>query len=371
MVRMFVMKKIVTGLFILMFIFSSSNLDAKELKLKFDIGGGLGPGWRVNEEIGDWDRSIYGEGVLDALIQIPMSKSYPIYLETGLSFGVKRAWNEMHLYDEYYLGQKYTPGLMRIPLNVGYELPLTEKNSLFFAFGPYIGWHFSLPEEGSFHSTQVGLSPSITFQHRKLTLGVSYITPCLYNGPKDKNRHTILFTVGCRFKIDTKWEGWSTVGQAVGALASTALEASATIAQQYAATKAGASSTSSTMYTSTDYSTSYDSSITNSTSRSDNVKEKTSGNNYHEQKAKEYDDEIKEYKRYIIQDRVYNDYHSQLSNYYAKHKKDLTDFDKRHWKDIQDTMRKLRLDFNSKSKKHKIQESKLESKSWSSLLDEL
>lgn len=120
---------------------------------------------------------------------------------------------------------------LNIPVRFGYRLKLKGKNEFQFAFGPYFESALSrcYPISNN-NQISVGLTPSIVFKHRALSLGVLYQNSCIYNGLKNRDKNALLFTIGVNFngrKVDTDKliEGLS--------IASSVLDATTTAMSQY------------------------------------------------------------------------------------------------------------------------------------------
>lgn len=120
---------------------------------------------------------------------------------------------------------------LNIPVRFGYRLRLKGKNEFQFAFGPYFETALSrcYPISNN-NSVSVGLTPSVVFKHRALSLGVLYQNTCIYNGFKNREKNTLLFTIGVNFngrKIDTD--------KLIDALdiASSVLDATTTVMSEY------------------------------------------------------------------------------------------------------------------------------------------
>lgn len=103
-----------------------------------------------------------------------------------------------------------TDGFIDIPLRFGYKLIFNEKNQLQFGLGPV--FTFTLTGENNAESTggsvyplsdvncfSVGLSPSVVYKHRALSLGLFYNNPFIYNGSKNRETNTLMFTIGVNF----------------------------------------------------------------------------------------------------------------------------------------------------------------------------
>lgn len=97
-----------------------------------------------------------------------------------------------------------------LPARFCYRLRLKGSNELQFAFGPYFeaalsgnnrveGVHGPQDLMGN-NPFSIGLTPSVVFRHRALSLGVVYQNPCIYNGNKNRDTNVLMFTIGVNFK---------------------------------------------------------------------------------------------------------------------------------------------------------------------------
>lgn len=241
--------------------------------------------------------------MIGAEIQIPIKSKF--FIETGLNFrwgqytytywmyndpGSVAAYIPLKDFDSYgqYTGSdapiKYLPagisygtmGFFDIPIRFGYKLKLNSENEFQFAVGPYMSFESSNPEvenrsyEGIYTLSEhncfsVGLSPSVVYKHRALSLGLYYQNPIFYNGPKNRVTNVLMFTIGVNFNgrkvnMDGLLSGLEIASSALGAASSVA-------SSYYGAT--GGNSYSSDSYNSGS-SSSYSSSNSSSSSSSSN-----------------------------------------------------------------------------------------------------
>lgn len=177
-----------------------------------------------------------GEYISDAIwgwqtgLHLEIPTSHKFYIETGADF-----------FNYSYSSQKYYPdekdweyefleepvNSIQVPLKIGYQLWLNEKNSFLFSFGPYGAYQFSNDDEYGYSDEaqdwKVGLQGSVSFRHRAISLSVGWQNPCVFNEGKFRGHKRgsqandiVSFSIGIKFgKINADW----------GAIAS-ALEAS-------------------------------------------------------------------------------------------------------------------------------------------------
>lgn len=144
-------------------------------------------------------------------LQIPLSNSKPFFIETGLGYHRKLVISQFGEYDfrsgnfqdiineygAYYYGQYFDYGyrdIIELPVKFGYKLKLNEKNSFFFAAGPYAGADFN-------SDYYAGVNASVAFRHRSMSFGFQWQNPVFYNGPKDYYTNSFQVTIGINFRI--------------------------------------------------------------------------------------------------------------------------------------------------------------------------
>ncbi|MDE7442480.1 MAG: hypothetical protein K2M69_09995 [Muribaculaceae bacterium] len=166
-------------------------------------------------------------------IQIPVKDEW--YIETGLNLrfgpttftyeqfdtpGNVAAFIPLKDFDkngEYFGGSEYrspyiksgTGGFLDMPIRAGWKYILNEENEIQFSFGPYMSFALQSPSGEQYrggvakiHESNcfnLGLSPSVVFKHRALSVGIFYYNPCLYNGSKNRETNTLMFTIGLNF----------------------------------------------------------------------------------------------------------------------------------------------------------------------------
>lgn len=168
------------------------------------------------------------EWLLGLNLQIPLSKK--IYLETGVGMrnklvllqkngfkfnsSVIKMYDRRHIQD--FISENFDYGrgyFLGIPLKVGYNLKLNEKNQFLFSVGPYASVNIS----GSYENwddlkfkdkLNVGLNASIVFRHRCMSFGLDYRNPLFKNGLNDYYKNSVNLTIGINFKS----KGWATIG---------------------------------------------------------------------------------------------------------------------------------------------------------------
>lgn len=88
---------------------------------------------------------------------------------------------------------------LNLPVRFSYRYRLKGDNEFQFAFGPYLNVYFDDNDFADESPLSVGLTPSVVFKHRALSLGIMYMNPCIYNGIKNRDTNTLLFTIGVNF----------------------------------------------------------------------------------------------------------------------------------------------------------------------------
>lgn len=208
--------------------------------------------------------------LLGCELQFPIKEKF--YIETGLNL---RFGNLLYTYWEYNNPSSYvadniplsdfdsdgqyikningvpssagihlkTGEFLDIPLRFSYRLRLKGDNEFQFSFGPYleINLHNAEVYQTKLEDTSpvsVGLTPSVVFKHRALSLGLSYQNPCIYNGFKNRDKNTLMFTIGVNFRgrkinTDKLLSGL--------AIASSVLDAATTTMQSYTDATGGSS----------------------------------------------------------------------------------------------------------------------------------
>lgn len=187
--------------------------------LRIEAGAGIGKGWKTVTEgtfpnlYSHPEKGVYSGGMLGAYVDIGLSKSIPLLLETGLSVGLHDgAFSKI---DDDGLDVVTTLG---IPVKVGYRFQFSRRSSLTVAVGPYFGFYLSSPEGYVKEPVQIGLTPSVMYRYRKFSVGLSYHNPVIYNGPRELNKNTFALTVGLTFNLNPNWGGWKYVGMGVAAV---------------------------------------------------------------------------------------------------------------------------------------------------------
>lgn len=92
-----------------------------------------------------------------------------------------------------------------VPIRAGWKLSLNDENEFQFSIGPVLTFDLVKPEDlrgdrlYGRNCFSVGLSPSVVYKHRALSLGLYYQNPCIYNGAKNRETNTLMFTIGVNF----------------------------------------------------------------------------------------------------------------------------------------------------------------------------
>lgn len=156
-------------------------------------------------------------------IQFPIKEKF--FIETGLNYRygpttfTEGFLSYNHYTDSYkvplkdfdshgkYIGSKFYEAniyqangdFIGIPLRFTYRYHLKGNNEFQFAFGPYAEVYFNDEDYTDNSPILVGLSPAVVFKHRALSLGLIYQNPCIYNGIKNRDTNSLMFTVGVNF----------------------------------------------------------------------------------------------------------------------------------------------------------------------------
>ncbi|MDE6126027.1 MAG: outer membrane beta-barrel protein [Muribaculaceae bacterium] len=191
---------------------------AGAVDLRIETGTGLGSGWKTEfngDRANPYRRPVKGTyhgGEVGVYLGIGLSPKIPLFLETGLGLGLFESGLSKTNADKY--GNMTE---LRLPVKVGYRLRLGKRSSLSFAFGPYLNWYAGTDGIKVQDPIQVGLTPSVMFRYRKFSVGCSYLNPVVFNGPKELNRSTFMFSIGLTFNLNPNWGGWKYVGAGVAA----------------------------------------------------------------------------------------------------------------------------------------------------------
>lgn len=102
-----------------------------------------------------------------------------------------------------------------IPIRAGWKFHLNNDNEFQFSLGPYMCFNLTTPTAvgisgggrkiEDINCFSLGISPSVVYKHRALSLGLYYQNPCIYNGQKNRETNVLMFTIGVNFygrKID-------------------------------------------------------------------------------------------------------------------------------------------------------------------------
>ncbi len=237
---------------------------------------------------------------LGVFLQIPLGKTSPFFIETGLGWLYKPQLSVSEEFDfssenfvnNYPRSKDYIDygkvSILEIPVKFGYAYRLNKRSQLEFAVGPYISSAVRY-EYGD--TWGAGLVVSAAYRYRKMSYGISWENPVFYNGPRDQYRNTFQVTIGFNFGLGAmrRWN-WDNI--------LTGMEIVGGVMQSTANTMAAAGGSNS--YDS--YSGSSSSSSSSSSSRSSASSGKMS---------------TSEYEAYKTDRRTYERYESQLASHYA------------------------------------------------------
>lgn len=218
-------------LFISALLFSCIALRAQVM---WSVKGGIMPVYEQHDdEILNEHRLNWMAGLE---LEIPLSKKFNI--ETGLRYknqclcltehGTR---NDVYEYDHI--------NHLELPLRLAYKQNIGDYFSLHIGIGPYIGTSLEsttlMSDDMKISTLRVGIEPSIAINWKKLSLGVTYNSPCFYKGYKIKewpivnykNNTGLMVTMGIRFGT----ESWDNVGKVLAAASSI----SAAVGTEYSA----------------------------------------------------------------------------------------------------------------------------------------
>lgn len=252
-------------------------------------------------------------------LQIPL-KAKNIFIDTGLGYRYKNIIScfDLDISEQFrnngtykLLSPERAGHSVEIPVRLGYQINLNEKNSFQFKLGPYISYVFyefgdadyygysGYINNTKFYNTQhaspisVGLSPSIMYKHRAIAIGATMNSACFYNGPRDVKNTTFNLVLAIHFgswNWDAIADGLSVAGNVLGTVSDTYMQIQ----------NNGGSSD---YYNSSDYD---DTNYSNSSSGS------SSGSN---------GKSLSEQQSYNTDKRTYERYDSQLSSHFAGNQK--------------------------------------------------
>ena len=196
----------------------SAQSVCAQVGLRFEAGGGPVFGWVDDSSFGSLKskKGIASQGMFGIFAEIPVSSSRPFLIETGLGIG---GADDAFRYGDVKIDSH---SFLRLPVRFDYRLKLSNRTSLTFGLGPYFNWFLDSPKYMGDSHAQVGLTPAVTFRYRKLSLGVSYYNPVIYNGPKDLNKSSLMMTMGLTFNLNKHWKGWKWIGAGAAAAATVA-----------------------------------------------------------------------------------------------------------------------------------------------------
>lgn len=156
-------------------------------------------------------------------MQIPVGSETPWFIETGLDYRNKPTISQKDGYDfnpmkenimdderDYFVN--YRTNYLELPVRIGYNFRLNEKNSVNVSVGPYVNTAISTLEGGDLYGRpiSVGMSISAAFRHRCMSYGLTYSNPIFLNGPRDYYKNSLLVTIGINFGK----KAWKHVGTA-------------------------------------------------------------------------------------------------------------------------------------------------------------
>lgn len=168
-------------------------------------------------------------------LQVPVSKSLPIFIETGLGyrnkfvfqvekgykFNKQEIMSDVYEYDhgvyndgwyEYNFseishaichgkyGIPYRGNYLELPIKCGYQLKINDSNSIVFGFGPYLSFCTEIGSLGYSSPLSVGLAASASFRHRCMSFGVSFQNPVFFNGLRNHYSNSLNITIGINIK---------------------------------------------------------------------------------------------------------------------------------------------------------------------------
>lgn len=164
-------------------------------------------------------------------MQIPLGSETPWFIETGLNYRNKPTLSQEDGYEFDPKNENIDDGRgddftiirtnnLEIPVRVGYNHRLNEKNSVNVSIGPYVGTVISTELGLKYYGSpiSVGMSISGAFRHRCMSFGLTYSNPIFLNGPRDYYKNSLLVTIGINFGKKA-WKHVGTAALIVGSVA--------------------------------------------------------------------------------------------------------------------------------------------------------
>ena len=220
--------------------FGSQPMFARPVDWRFHIGGMPSI---LNYRPDNHPASRKFTAMLGAEIQLPLAAN--LYLESGLDFRYAPATYTYWCYDSpgwtadfiplrdfdgsgRYIGTnppidglaaevfaQNTNVYLDIPVRFGYRWNIGARHQLQLGFGPYLGLGLA-PAKGrdgnklyGSNCVSVGITPSVVYRHRAFSVGLHYQNPCLYNGTKNRETHTLMLSLGINVrgrKLSVDWD---------------------------------------------------------------------------------------------------------------------------------------------------------------------
>ncbi len=250
---MYVMKLckfLMSGVIIIMAIFDASA----QLTWNIQAGGIWGkenddyfkPGDHTIMSIREWNEEEYGrksihngyEVSAGLYMQIPIKPNL-MFIDTGLGWKLKNVVSirDYVIHENPHYGDwgshkllnfQGNMNFLELPVRFVYQLNLNEKNSFQFKLGPYISYalgkiHNDIPEffqehinsgimdfNQSLSPISIGLSPSIMFKHRALSVGAIFNTPCFLNGPRAVKSSSFNLVLSVNLGSTAHWD-WDAI----------------------------------------------------------------------------------------------------------------------------------------------------------------
>lgn len=227
------------GLLVVSVIIASMSVNAFALvNWQFQFGGmygkryGAGGELRFNNDgklIKENDYSLKGA----ILLQIPLSHTSPLFIETGLGYRnnlilseYDRKFNSEITKDQATDFGVNRGHFMELPLKLGYKLKLNNKSAVDFGVGPYLNVAAYGYEDSGY--LNAGLNLSAAYRYRCMSYGVEWQNPIFINGSHNYYKNSFMVTIGVNIrgrKINVDWEKLANALDATGSAMQTMISA--------------------------------------------------------------------------------------------------------------------------------------------------
>ncbi len=153
-------------------------------------------------------------------------KSYNFENYEGEAYN-KAYWSDGDIFSYWYDGYDEPKfdgraSLLELPVRFGYKIPLSTKSLLRVGAGPYVSFGLN----NGFRYYQSGISTAVTFEYRKINVGLNY-NIAVHNAFDKFGHDGVFLTFGIKFKSSA----WKSIGIVAAAVGGTALAVSSVIAE--------------------------------------------------------------------------------------------------------------------------------------------